>query len=420
MRIAFIVNRFPLVSETFILNQITGLIDRGHEVDIYATHPGHDKKLNQDITKYDLLNKTYYFDFPSNKVLRIAKSIKLWIDSSAKDPHVFQQIFSSFIQRDRMISSVFSQFSLPYLATPFIGKKPYDIIHSHFGPVGFKAAQLKLLNLLDGKLVTTFHGYDVNASSQVCKPDAYKRLFEWGDLYTANTTFTANRAIKLGCPPEKIRILPVGLNTSQYVYQPRIWHPEEPLKLLTVARLVEKKGIEYSIRAVAKLVEQNPNRSIQYQIVGEGQLRPQLEGLVKELNLSQTVTFLGSRTQEELIKIYASSHIFILASVTAANGDMEGQGLVLQEAQYMGLPVISTLHNGIPDGVLDGESGFLVPERDVDSLLEKLNYLVQNPKSAMKMGEIGHRFVKEKYDVDDLNDQLVELYKSILFAPNQD
>ena len=123
---------------------------------------------------------------------------------------------------------------------------------------------------------------------------------------------------------------------------------------------------------------------------------------------------MGFKTHDELQQLYADAHIFILSSVTSADGDKEGQGLVLQEAQAMGLPVLSTLHNGIPDGVLDGESGFLVPERDVDALAQKLNYLIEHPELWSEMGKAGRAFVEENFNIDKLNDRLVEIFQSLL------
>ena len=118
--------------------------------------------------------------------------------------------------------------------------------------------------------------------------------------------------------------------------------------------------------------------------------------------------------QDEIIDFYYNAHIFILASVTAANGDQEGQGLVLQEAQATGLPVLSTIHNGIPDGVLDGTSGFLVAEKDVDALAAKLNYLIENPRSRIEMGKAGRKFIENYYDNKKITEQLIKLYQQIL------
>jgi colanic acid/amylovoran biosynthesis glycosyltransferase len=100
--------------------------------------------------------------------------------------------------------------------------------------------------------------------------------------------------------------------------------------------------------------------------------------------------------------------------VTATDGDKEGQGLVLQEAEAMGLPVLSTIHNGIPDGVLDGKSGFLVPEKDVSALAEKLRFLLKNPEKWLEMGQAGRAFVEENYEINKLNDQLVEIYSKLI------
>lgn len=184
------------------------------------------------------------------------------------------------------------------------------------------------------------------------------------------------------------------------------------MKIITIARLVEKKGIEYAIKAIAKVAENHPN--IIYNIAGDGPLRESLEKLILDLKISDNVKLLGWMTQEQVRQLYVDSHIFVLPSVTAATGDREGQALVLQEAQAMGLPVVSTLHNGIPEGVLEGKSGFLVPERDVDALAEKIGYLVENPEIWTQMGQHGRKFVEERYDIKQLNKQLVEMYEKLL------
>ncbi|WP_342586770.1 glycosyltransferase [Limnoraphis robusta] len=206
--------------------------------------------------------------------------------------------------------------------------------------------------------------------------------------------------------------LPMGLNLSLYQFKARYLQANEPVKIITVARLVEKKGIEYSIRAVAQVLKEYPN--LIYRIVGDGGLRESLEQLIRELNVSENVKILGWMTQEEVRQLYTDSHLFILSSVTATDGDKEGQGLVLQEAQAMGLPVLSTIHNGIPDGVLDGKSGFLVPEKDVDALAEKLSFLLKNPEKWLEMGQSGRAFVEENYEINKLNDQLVEIYSKLI------
>jgi colanic acid/amylovoran biosynthesis glycosyltransferase len=357
MKIAFVLGEFPTLSETFILNQIIGLIQHGYQVDIYAKYCRNEPKIHPDIHRYGLLERTYYDPF-----------------------------------------------------TP--EKKTYDIIHCHFGLSGLDGLKLLELGILEGMLITSFHGFDVTLYPLKFGIDIYQQLFQRGDLFTGGTSFIINKALALGCPKEKIIKLPVGIDTVKYSFHERKVRFNEPIKLLTVARLVEKKGIEYSLRSVAKTISSYPN--LEYNIIGDGYLREALETLIKELGICEKVKILGWMTQDEIIEFYSNADIFILASVTAANGDQEGQGLVLQEAQAIGIPVLSTIHNGIPDGVLDGESGFLVAEKDVDALTQKLNYLIENPIKRVEMGKVGRKFIEDYYDNEKLIERLITIYKQML------
>src|SRR5262249_42879995 len=107
------------------------------------------------------------------------------------------------------------------------------------------------------------------------------------------------------------------------------------------------------------------------------------------------------------------AHLFVLASVTV-DGDREGQGLALQEAQACGLPVIATIHGGLPEGLADGESGFLVPERDVGALAERINYLVTHPERWVSLGGKGREFVGKHFDIHKLNHNLIAIYESLI------
>ena len=131
-----------------------------------------------------------------------------------------------------------------------------------------------------------------------------------------------------------------------------------------IARLVEKKGLEYSIKAVADLVGQFPK--LEYTIVGDGYLRQDLSLLIERLNLQKNVKLVGWKTQEEIRRFFAKSHIFVLASVLSSDGDFEVRAWCSRGAA-MGLPVVCTNHNGFSESIIDGQSGFLVPERDADA-----------------------------------------------------
>lgn len=409
MKVAFIVSYFPVLSETFILNQIVGLKKCGYEVDIYAEKPRNDPKVHPDVERYNLLSHTYYAtEMPKNRFWRLLKSIGLILTNFPKAPALILRTLNVF-----KYGKKYGSLTLLYEVLPWLRQGlSYDIIHCHFGTNGLKGALLQEVGAIQGKLIVTFHGMDVNVIPRQYGVDVYKQLFQQGDLCTVNTDFTRDRVIELGCPRNKIVKLPVGFQVSQYDFGDRKLNCGEPVKIITVARLVEKKGIEYAIKAIAKIAKDYPN--IIYRIVGDGILRESLEALVLDLKISDNVKLLGWMTQEQVRQLYDDSHIFILPSVTAADGDREGQALVLQEAQAMGLPILSTLHNGIPEGVLDGKSGFLVPERDADALAEKLRYLVTHPEVWANMGRAGRAYVEERYDIEQLNEQLVELYQKVI------
>jgi colanic acid/amylovoran biosynthesis glycosyltransferase len=407
MKIAFIVSVFPKLSETFILSQITGLLDLGHEVEIFAMYDPHEEKKHLNIEKYHLMVHAHYCAMPERIPPRVLKGIFLTIKNLFKCPLRTIKSLNVIKYGKHALSLEFL-----YMLNAFTdSNKTFDIVHCHFGPNGALGAFLKDIGI-PGKYITSFHGYDVNSYPNIVGNDVYKDLFSKGDLFTCNTNFTKQRVMELGCDESKITILAVGLDIQKFNFSIKTINDNEPIKILTVARLVEKKGHEYAIKAIAKVVNKHSN--VIYLIAGDGPLRNQLQSLVTQLEIDKYVQFLGDVRSDEVINLYHKSHIFILPSVTAADGDREGQGLVLQEAQAAGLPVISTLHNGIPDGVLDGISAFLVPERDPEALANKLEYLISRPELWPSMGQEGRRFVEGKYNINNLNEQLAKIYLNLL------
>ena len=403
MKVAFFLTNFPTLSETFILNQISGLIDLGVDFDIYASVNPQESKVHPQVEEYKLLERAYYSDSLDPIFKRLTKGMNIVLKDSYKNPLAYTEAIKSRSLRDLFYVNNF-------LANE--SKKSYDLIHAHYGSNGLIGAILKEAGVFRGKLITSFHGYDFSKLINERGSETYKELFRIGDLFTANTNFTKGKLIELGCSKSKIVMLPVGMDINFFNFRERYLRDRSLVKLLTIARMVEKKGLEYAIKAVSRVAQKYSN--IEYNIIGDGILRSRLENLIKGLGISDKINLLGWKTQEELKSLLQEAHIFILTSVTAGDGDMEGQGLVLQEAQAVGLPVLSTLHNGIPEGVIDGKSGFLVPERDVDALVKKLEYLIEHPELWPEMGRYGRKFVEERYDIQKLNQRLVKIYEAIL------
>lgn len=409
MRIAFIVNEFPALSETFILNQIMGLIDRGHEVDIYALNYGNKWKTCPEIREYCLLNRTYYTQNPSNFLMRVRAFlffIRLLFTIYVKAPFALLHILN-FLKYQWGMSKKWY-----YTVEFFLRNKQYDIIHCQFGQLGLIVILLARMLGIRSKFITSFRGYDISEYVKKFGKDIYNKLFDKGDLFLPNCGYFKNRLNYLGCDKTKITIHRSGIDCNKFFSTQKHRKPNKLIRIVSVGRLVEKKGIKYGIYAIKKL--KNVHQNIKYDIIGNGPLKDDLNQLIEKLEMGETISLLGDKHQKEVIKILNNSHILITPSVTANTGDQEGIPNIVKEAMAMNLPVIGTNHSGIPELIKNGISGILVPERDIDALAEKLDYLINNPQIWSNMCKAARSHVVEHYDINKLNDRLVGIYKQVL------
>jgi colanic acid/amylovoran biosynthesis glycosyltransferase len=402
MKVAMIVNGFPELSEKFLVNQVTGLLDAGVELDVYAAVRPSAGKRHELAGRYGLYDTTIYAGVPRSVRVRISELPGLVARGFLRDPSGTLRAL-----RWDAYSTAAKNLKTLYFARAFAGRR-YDIVHCHFGPNGLIGAYLKDCGLAR-TLVVTFHGSDINTYPRRHGEGIYRTLYDRADVVTVNSTFTKTKVIANGCPESSIEVLPVGLRLEEY--------PEtdpatrDPCTVLTVGRLVEKKGHRYALEAFALVKRRFPEA--RYVLAGGGPLRQILELQAAGLGISDSVSFLGDQSDAEVAALYRSATVFVLPSVTASDGDMEGQGLVLQEAQASGLPVVSTLHNGIPDGVLDGVSGFLVPEKDGTALADRIIALLDDSGLRARMGTAGRSFVSGKYDTPALTERILKIYERI-------
>ncbi|MGG6295107.1 glycosyltransferase [Leptolyngbya sp. AN02str] len=409
MRVAFVVHDFPMLSETFILNQATGLIERGHEVDIYTDRIHPSAHAHPDVQTYGLTERTYQLPkVPRSLLLRMLIGCWLLLRYGYRNPLLFLRSLNVF----RYGMSVLG-FRWVYYAVVLLDKGPYDIVHSQFGTQGFVGMCLTRLMAPQAKHVTTFRGYDISTYVQEHGADSYAELFHAGDLFFANCEFFRQRAIQLGCDPDKIFVHQSGLDLRKFPFVVRSRPSERGVHLTTTGRLVEKKGIEYAIRAVAQLLLTYPD--LRYRIIGDGSLRETFQQLIETLQIGHAVQLLGWKNEQEIADILHDTDIFVAPSVTARDGNQDAPVNVLKEAMAMGLPVVSTWHGGIPELVKDGVNGFLVPERNVQALVDRLQALIQCPELAKEMGRAGRHTVETEYNLCLLNDRLVERYQQLHF-----
>jgi colanic acid/amylovoran biosynthesis glycosyltransferase len=401
MRIAVAVGIFPTVSETFVLNQVTGLIDRGHDVRIFAARAGRPAAVHDEIIRYKLMDRARYSSWlPERQPRRLLAAL----------PLLTKALFRRRGNGARLLSAArfgFGSTPLELLsdAAAFHATEPFDVILCHHGPMGARAARLREAGVLSGRVVTVFHGSDVSAYVRRAGSQAYAHLFGTGDLFLPVSDNWRRRLIALGCPAQRITVHRMGVDCRRFAFARRDRRDAEPLRLVTVARLLERKGVDNAIRAVAALVRAGVD--VEYTIVGDGPLRGVLGQLIRELALSERVKILGSIAHAGVASILARSHIMVAPSVTAADGDMEGIPVALMEAMASGLPVVSTIHSGIPELIEDGVTGYLVAEGDVHALATRLEYLARRPADWHRVGSAARKFIVQRHDIETLNDQLV-------------
>lgn len=410
MKIAFILGRFPVLSEAFILNQITGLIDRGHQVEIYALEGrSEETKIHPDIERYQLLDRAYYVpQMPEIYFLRFLKATWLLLTNFPKDPLTCLKALNIFKYGKEAAS-----LRLLYAVTPFLGNhQEYDIIHSQFGIYALTGMRVRDIGVIKGKLISSFRGFDISWYIKEKGENVYDELFKVANFFLTNCQFFRRRAIQIGCDEKKIIVHGSGINCHRFSFKTRHPSPDGIIRIATTGRLIEKKGIEYAIRAVAKIAKKYPN--IEYNIIGDGYLMEYFQQLIKDLEVTDKIKLIGWKNQQEIVKILDKCHVFIAPSVTAEDGNQDAPVNTLKEAMAMGIPVISTLHGGIPELVQDGISGFLVPERDADAIAEKITYLIEHPEIWPDMGKAGRAYVEQHYDMNKLNNELVEVYQQVI------
>ncbi len=311
---------------------------------------------------------------------------------------------------------------LERLALRAVGRSPYlewviqranvRILHAHFGQLGALFAPVARRHRLP--LITSFHGVDVSRFARApAWRDRFQLLWRCGQRFVAVGPKMAETLISLGAPRERVTIIPVPVNAQRFTYRERLPPGRgDPVHLLTVGRLVPKKGVDILLKAFARLSGGTP---VHLWIVGDGPERTRLENLAHTLGLGQRVVFWGWQPPDQVAHLMAKAHIFVLASRTdPVTGETEGTPTVLLEAQARGLPVISTRHADIPFIVREEESGILVPENNVEALAAALETLLRHPERWPHMGRAGRTLIEERHDTPRVIAQLEDLYDQVL------
>jgi glycosyltransferase involved in cell wall biosynthesis len=293
------------------------------------------------------------------------------------------------------------------------------LLHAHFGPDG--VGSWALAKVLGVPLVVTLHGYDITIYKEVWERKPARRHARRypRDLavlarnnrvwFIAVSQAIREQALSRGIPSERLVFCPIGIDLTQFRGGP-VAILERQLRVLFVGRLVEKKGCRYLLEAFAGVARSVPGAELV--VVGEGPERAELEQLARRLEIR--VAFKCTLPPAEVHEELRAARVLCLPSVTAVNGDAEGLGMVLLEAQAAGVPVVTSARGGATEAMVHGETGFAFAERDVPALEVALRRILVDDALCARFSAAGPRFIAERYDIRKCTNALSDLYTEIV------
>jgi colanic acid/amylovoran biosynthesis glycosyltransferase len=410
MRIAIIVSRFPVLSEMFIANTASGMVDLGHEVDIFCLRgAGRPDVLNAAGVSRGLLARTHVPRKPDAG--RIARALGLVSASASILRHQGPAALAAAYDVGAHRRRVFQLRTVHELALWNHAPRP-DVIHCQFGTLAEPMLRHIRSGALPAALVVHLRGHDLDPFVARRGPGCYREVWDGANAVIANSERFRDKAIGFGCPPEKIHVVESPVDVESFPWRPPQPPQGRPVRLLTVGRLTEKKGIAYVIDATAEL--RRRGHRIALRIIGGGELRQSLEAHAAALGLGDTVSFLGPQPHTVIAEELASADIFLAPSVRDSQGEEDALNNTLKEAMLSGVPSIGTWHGGIPELITHGETGMLVPERDAIAIADTVEGLLGQPESWLPLARRARASVEQRFEIGHIARQTEAVYNFAL------
>ncbi|SEU14615.1 glycosyltransferase family 4 protein [Natrinema hispanicum] len=392
--VLYYVGSFPKLSESFILNEINELYNQGYNIAVFArNNPGeditHEEYENIDIPIY--YTDDSYTDFPK---LLSKKPVQMAMTNAANG--FFKQLSAKEIGHNLLLGKQCAEFveSLDF---------DIDIIHAHF------ASSIKIGSMLAARYhgipcTVTAHAVEIFKSPNIRK---IKYICDSMDHVIVPSEYNQRYLREEIGIENNITVVPATTRIKKF-------EPSEPTvenRLLTVGRLVEKKGHTYGIEAVNNLVEMGYN--ITYNIIGTGDRKNLLQRQVEEHGIEDHVEFLGHVSDERLQRELSEASVFVLPCVIAEDGDRDAMPVVLKEAMASETACVSTTVSAIPELITDGHNGLLVPEKEPEKLATAVQEFLDHPKKREHIAENGRETVHNKFDISESVDTLTEVFESL-------
>lgn len=291
--------------------------------------------------------------------------------------------------------------------------KKIKLLHIHNGAFGARLAPY--FGFWRVPVAVSFYGSDVfSYPLKSGWKKKYRKMFRSSAHFIPLCQSMRRELVNIGAETRRCHIIPVVVNTDEFPFRER--RVVNKVRFITVARLIEKKGHFVLLEALKKLVDRE--LPVELEIVGFGELKEKILKRAKELDLKKCVTLTDPSGADDYFSFLKErlldAHIFVLASIVAEDADREGTPVTIMEAAATGLPVIASNLSGIPEVVRDGKTGFLVPQKDVEALAKKMEFLAKNPQLWLELGRTGRRRIEQEFSQKNLPRELGIVYNGVL------
>jgi colanic acid/amylovoran biosynthesis glycosyltransferase len=379
--VGYVLRKFPVLSETFILNEILALEARGIEVHVFPLAPTRDPRFHEGVGR---MKATLHYVPPELKtLLRHARRL------ASRNPAAYRR------QLLRIIATGRPSLLWQFLQSSYIADRAHRAgvthFHAHFANGPATVAQ-QAASLIGVPFSFTAHAFDIYRD---VKPRALANK-----MNAARFTVTVSRynvdyltAIANG-GGGRIELIRNGIDLTRFAPAPE--PPDGPFSILAVARLVEKKGLALLIEACRGLRDRD--LEFRCEIVGKGAQKAHLEQLIRDFDLRQHVHLAGPLPHQEIVERYHRAHVLVLPCIVGRDGNRDGLPVSIVEALACGLPVISTNVTGIPEAVQHGRNGLIVRPGNVTELTMAIERLMRDPRLLESLRAGARPSVEEEYD----------------------
>jgi colanic acid/amylovoran biosynthesis glycosyltransferase len=398
-----VVNEFPTASETFVVSHVEALLARGHHVTVVPLVP---RKVGREFSQrvLDVVARTaaHPDPYPAKTFGKVLLLARLLVTGGPR-------VWAFALTRKPVAPGGFAWRVL--FAARVRSAATADVVHAHFGFGGLAAAEMRRRRFFSAPLVVTFHGRDALVHGRR-HPGLYEPLRDAAAI-TATTEFMRGVVAGLGLPVDHIRLWPMGVDTNSFT--PAITREDENagvFNVISVGRLVPFKGHDVNLRVIAAVRARVPN--VHYTVVGDGDLRADLEQLADELGIADITTFAGVQTHEQTLARLRGADVCLHMGRVADDGSVEAQGVAPAEASACGLPVVTTRVGGLPEVVLDGETGVVVDALDVEAGADALFRLAADARLRSRLGAAGRAHIERTLSREVSTDLIEAIYRAVV------